>query len=560
MTIKSFVDTYSLPIGLGLVLSAAWTFIIGSLFMIVGGSLGQLSSVGILVISIGAAIWIASRNQADRRDKYIVAGAVMAVLLLSVLTSGLIIDTSIDGQSYHFHAVESLVSGWNPFYEEVPSLPHTPDMQPAIWVSHYPMGSWLVNAIEHAAGLPLENSKGVNLVLLAGSGFLAIGVLSRVGYGILASLLIGSIAAANPVTLVQLFTRMNDGLMASLIVSLVMLAVLAIHMKDRKVLLYTIPLMILTLNLKFSAVPIMVALCAYVCIAAWIVNGRDDALKTASYLVAAGVAGICIIGFSPYASNILNYGHPFYPLMGAEDTRDIMQGNTPEFLEGMNHLEAFLFSLFAETHSGFEQLPSLKLPFMVSPSEIRTSGGPDVRIAGFGPLFSAGVFLATPAGLAAAWIFRRRKLVTVPLIVAAALFFLAAIFPESWWARYVPYLWLVPLCVALASIGAPDRAFKMIGFVIVLILGLNASMVALTSVYLAGNRSVEAMDQIHQMRAEGVDYEIEFDLALSRSKLMRNAGLSIQIVDELTCTDCVSTQKIAAYGPDRTGGVICELP
>ena len=85
-------------------------------------------------------------------------------------------------------------------------------------------------------------------------------------------------------------------------------------------------------------------------------------------------------------------------------------------------------------------------------------------------------------------------------------------------------------------------------------------MVALTSVYLAGNRSVEAMDQIHQMRAEGVDYEIEFDLALSRSKLMRNAGLSIQIVDELTRTDCVSTQKIAAYGPDRTGGVICELP
>ena len=80
---------------------------------------------------------------------------------------------------------------------------------------------------------------------------------------------------------------------------------------------------------------------------------------------------------------------------------DIMQqsassgfSNTPAALRDMSPVERFFFSLFSETHSGFETGPHLKVPFTVSVSEIRTVGGVDVRLGGFGPFFSGAILLA----------------------------------------------------------------------------------------------------------------------------------------------------------------------
>jgi hypothetical protein len=195
----------------------------------------------------------------------------------------------------------------------------------------------------------------------------------------------------------------------------------------------------------------------------------------------------------------------------------------------------------------------------LSPSEIRAAGGPDVRIAGFGPLFSGAILVALGTGIAAAAINKRQRLLLGALIVAAALLGLALIFPQNWWARYVPYLWLVPVCVALAALASNDVRFKAAGLLLVGVLGANAGLVGLSSAYLSAKWSADASRQIAQLSNDNAVYEIQFDLALSRSELKREAGVRFNTVPELTRDACASTEEIAAFGPDRTGGVICRL-
>jgi hypothetical protein len=557
--IVKYPERYLTSLGLGLCLSTALTYCFASFLMILGGSLNQVSATGILLLSVGATIWTVSRNIESLRERVLIGTGVIAFLLLSALISGLILDVSIDGQNYHYQGVSLLAHGWNPFHETIPTLPDTPGMPASVWTAHYPIASWVVIATQHAAGLPLESSKGLGISLLLGSGFLTAGILRSAGFGFLVALAVGILAAANPVSTGQLFTRMNDGILASLFLAIIMLAVSAVYLRSRAALIYMLPLMILTLNLKFSAVPILVALCGFICVAAWFLQGPRKALVTAGYLAAAGTIGIFVIGFAPYGRNLFMFGHPFYPLMGTDGAYDIMTSNTPAFIEPLGHFGSFFRSLLSETHSGYGETPALKVPFTLSPSEIRAAGGPDVRIAGFGPLFSGAILVALGTGIAAAAINKRQRLLLGALIVAAALLGLALIFPQNWWARYVPYLWLVPVCVALAALASNDVRFKAAGLLLVGVLGANAGLVGLSSAYLSAKWSADASRQIAQLSNDNAVYEIQFDLALSRSELKREAGVRFNTVPELTRDACASTEEIAAFGPDRTGGVICRL-
>lgn len=550
-----------LATGLGLLLNVSLIYITACLYLALGGRIGSVSSVLILLVSLGGALWAARRFTETRTEQIHAIAAIVAIWVVSILVSGLVIDTSIDGQFYHFMAVEVLAHGWNPFYEPAPLLPDTEGIKPAIWVSHYPVASWIVVAVHDAAGLSVESAKGFAIAVFLGSGLLTIAVLRRIGLQLAPAFLIGALAAANPVMLSQLFTRMNDGILAEFLLCIIMLAVVAIQLRDRSAIICLVPLLIFALNLKFSAVPILVAVCGLICLATWLARGRRDAMVTAGILAATGIAGIFLIGFAPYAKNLIGFGHPFYPLMGPNETHDIMRGNTPPFIMEMNPVRAFFYSLFAETHSGFQSQPSLKFPFTLSVSEIRISSGPDVRIAGFGPLFSGAVMLAAGVSAALLYLHGRNRAVLACLGTAASLLVLAIVFPESWWARYVPFLWLVPVSVAAAPFLINGTRLRIAGIALAGALALNSGMVFAAMVYMNVDRHIEAMQQVEALRTSGAaKYEIDFDLALSRSRLLKRAGIDFRNVENISRDDCVTRQEVAAYGPDRQGGLICRLP
>lgn len=544
-------------IGLGVALCVSFAYFFPAIYLILGGSLGRISSLALIGLTIGVSVWASSHISGTKRWPVLIG--VLALLLFPAAVSGAIIDTTIDGQEYHFLAIQALANGWNPFYQAAPDFPLSDQMSAPIWVDHYPIASWVVMGLEKAAGVPFEQTKGFALSLMIASALIAASVLPRAGVSLVSGLAIGFLAAANPITVAQLFTRMNDGVLASCILIIVSLAVAAICQRKRGALMAILPILVFALNLKFSAVPIFVGICGFICVAAYLTGGQKRAALAAISLAATGIVGIFVIGFAPYTSNILHFGHPFYPIMGGDGVVDIMSRNTPPAIDSASSSLAFWTSLFSHTTQGFELAPSFKIPFTVSVAEIRAAGGPDTRIAGFGPLFSGALFLALVFGIACGFQERSDEKVRAALLVGAALLLLTLVFPENWWARYVPQFWLVPISVAVACFLAKGRWKRMGAYVLIGVMALNAALVLMSSSYQAIKRHQSAMQQVDYLAASGGTYEIDFDLALARSELLEDAGVKFSVVETVTRTDCQSLEEIAGYGPDRQGGTICEL-
>jgi hypothetical protein len=543
-------------VGAPLVFFPALTFIFSALWFAAGASLSAPAAWLILSLSALGALWL---------PQVLMPGgwrlAPLASILLGAmafLISWLLYDTSIDGQHYHFQAIYALAEGWNPLRGDTP--PQVIGDPITLWAIHYPRSGTVFSANLLAVGLPLTAVKPLNFLILFGAGALATGTLIRCGFSVLFAVFLAGTALASPVVLGQLFTTMNDGALGMLMLVFTASMVVWIRNQDRLAAAIAAAAIILALNLKFSAIPIFVILCAFACIAAWLANGRRDAIRLGAGLLAAAFAAIVVLGWSPYIQNFLDHGHVFHPLMGAQAV-DIMQGgeytNTPEVVKDLSPVERFFFSLFSQTHAGYETVAHLKIPFTLSAAELRMSGGVDVRLAGFGPFFSGAIILSA---ICAVLIFFRtgaRNPVTRGLLlISFAMLVSVVLMPQNWWARYVPQFWFVPLAIAAAAITTDRMSVRMFGAVIAAILLFNGALTGAVSLWLTANRSIEVSAQIDTMNSTQSAYCIDPEMIQSRIYAMREAGVDIRYTPRAELT-CPVPEEIAAYGPDRIGGAIC---
>lgn len=548
-------------VGTPLLLFPVLTFVVATVWLMAGGTITRPASWIILGISAVAALLL---MRAPGSDGWIFAPAVSLVLAaLSLLLSWAVYDTSLDGQHYHFQAIYALAEGWNPYRDT--SAPPALIEQATLWVIHYPRAAWVVSANLLSAGLPLATVKAVNFLVFFASGALALGVLLRFGFAWPVAGLLAGAALCNPIMLSQLFTGMNDGLFGLCILVFIISMVTWGFYRDTFALMVGLAAMTMALNLKFSAIPVFALLAAAVCIGTYLAHGRMTAMTSVAMLFAAGLIAVVLLGWSPYMQNVLQFGHVFYPLMGPR-ALDIMMSNTPDVLDGLSAAQRFLYSLFAETHAGYETAARLKPPFVLLPGELRAAGGVDVRIGGFGPLFSGIVVLAVAC--AAALVVRedrREPAVLTLLYIAAVLLLSVVLMPQNWWARYVPQLWLVPVCLAGAAICTSSRLLRIFGIAIGLIMLVNAGVVAGASTWLAGKRSTAVSMQLSELaRAQQIYCMALADYSYkqldgrpeSRLYLMREFGIKARYVPR-TALSCSAPQDIAAYGPDRFGGTIC---
>ena len=391
------------------------------------------------------------------------------------------------------------------------------------------------------------------------------GALFRAGYSWLFTLVLTSAAVLNPVVLAQVWTSMNDGVLALCILIFAVSMVTWVKQEDGRFLVAGVAAMMLALNLKFSAIPIFVILCGFACAGAYLMRGLPKAYTAAALLFVPAVAAIFLFGWSPYMQNFLEQGHIFHPIMGKEAI-DIMIGdgaaynNTPEVLKEMSAPERFFFSLFSETHAGYETLPRLKLPFTVSPEELRAAGGVDVRLAGFGPFFSGSLLLTLGAAIL---LYVRRAecgpAARVLLFVAGALLVSVILMPQNWWARYVPQFWFVPVCVAAAALTVDRRLVQYLGAALVAAALAGSLAAGGASAWLSANRSMDADAQIQRLAGTGQRYCVNPDMVESRIFLMQGAGIDA-VYTPVEAMACAAPESFDGYGPDRTGGLICACP
>lgn len=436
-------------------------------------------------------------------------------------------DLSTDGQLYHQQAVMLMAQGWNPLRHPASPL----DNWSTIWVDGYAKTHWVYAALWVDLGAGLQAGKSFTWVLALAAGLLAHALLTeRLAWSPRAAACMAALMVFNPVFATEWPTFLNDHTLAcTLLLALLSLAWAAwappAALARRQAAALLVLAFALLAAVKASGVAYAgVFLVLGAPLLAW-GCGLGRGLRVAAWAVAGIAAGVLVLGFNPYVTNTLRHGHPFYPLAG-EGKVDIISNNVPAGVAEQPRLVKLFGSLAARSSSviGGPVNPDTlapKLPGSISLAEVKlflTKN--DVRIAGFGPWFSLALTVAV-AGVAWAWARRRRPAWQQGLLVAPmVLLMLSALaFPEPWWARYIPQVWLVPLVAAVALItggrAEGDRAQRVLGWGIAAIAGLNVALVAL--LFIAGNapRQLDMRAQLQSLQALSQAQVLEVDVALA---------------------------------------------
>jgi hypothetical protein len=324
---------------------------------------------------------------------------------------------------------------------------------------------------------------------------------------------------------------------------------------------------ILCANAKFSGVVYLCFFCAagglYL-----LIHRRRMLLRYVAIHAAAFLLATCVFGFNPYVTNTVQRGHPFYPWFGTaahpsyamrgRDPNDMYE--TPKNLLGHNRFFRFYYSLFGRP--GAEPyFPSrnaqLMWPFDVSWRDFDIYYFPDVRVSGFGPLFSGAFLIALLLLLGVALvrpgISREFVVLFVGTIVASVLVGL-----HLWWARYGPQLWWLPIVAVAAGLAVPGwRAVRWSAWGLAAILFVNAVLIEARHFAWERQATLTMYDQMALLRQKG---EAEIDLQYFREPYAERLRAGGVVFKESRNLHCAKPMELMSVPHGYPGAVRACLP
>lgn len=476
----------------------------------------NLSLIWIQILSILLPV-VVYFFQKKNNDKKIVM-----ILLYFILCIGLpflfsnTYDLTQDGNGYHKLSIAYLKNGWNPIYQNQNDYVKENQLPSSrgngIWINHYPKSLETISAVMYDMTGSIESGKAVTTLVLISMGLLAFSYLS-IFLNKKQSFILSVVLALNPVILAQLFNYYVDGLMGMCFaMEVIILLSIFIHKKqDFKIWLYLTAICSLFVNLKFTGL-LYSGLIAAVFYFYWLFHYRKEKdwktifVRATGWFILVFVTAIFIVGSSSYIKNTVTAGNPLYPLFG-KDKEDIVTKMEPKSFNHKNSLEKFTISLFSKTenvlYGGGE--PQLKNPLHVYESELEAIQIPDVRIAGFGPLSACFFVLGIILLGIELWILYRidKKKIKYVVLPLACIILSSILVGESWWARYVPQLYMIPwmalILLCMISLQNKKRLWLLRGVGILLFL----FMIVNSSFYLdARRKDFDTFSQIQKDLAE----------------------------------------------------------
>lgn len=470
----------------------------------------SISYINILLSTLLTVLFVLFFYKNKSKKQIVIASVIaIGIFITSIYICSHTYDTTWDGNTYHKLAIGMMKDGWNPVYQtaesfikdDVTQLGIMDDSRNSIWIEHYPKASWIFSANVYSVTNDIEAAKIINVLIM----YIAFGLIMNYLYkktNIIFAFLISFLTCVNPISIVQAFSYYIDGLMG-LCIYIIIYALVALS--DKKIkneqdsewfekqnwLVLAITL-IICINLKFTGL----AYAAIFCImffGFWVFRAykagvlKERLIKYISYYVVVVLVAICVVGFSSYIKNILNKGNPLYPLMG-KDKIDIMTYNEPKSFIQRGAVDKFFTSLFGVSENvksnETDKDPTLKIPFVIKEGEIEEYYRPDLRISGFGVWFS-GIFIISLCGIIyflykfyKAKEYEKFSFVLVFLLISSIL----VVFVDgSWWARYVPYIYLFPILASFLFAEQDKKRYKIVATVICLLLIVNVGMITYTS-------------------------------------------------------------------------------
>ncbi len=460
---------------------------------------------------------------------------IIAAVALWAVACNFLFDWSYDGMYYHKQAIIALKEGWNPLWQsslEADEFASYLDM--ALWLDNYPKGVWIFSAAIYAITNHLETAKAANLLFLIPTFWIAYDVMRTV-YGLSQKkgLAFAILFVLNPVFICQVFTSYNDLAVGCCII---MTALLCMKIYAERASTYTYLLLFgvaaFSCTVKFTA-PVFVGillLATGICYA-WKTKLDWARLKRPVCVVlSAFLAGVLLLGFDPYVKHVLQGQHILYPVMG-EGAYDIMNTNPPATMDERGQLGKLFVSLFSKTNNDISQAPQPKIPGAVYADELPHLSNADIRIGGFGVLFSA-VLVLSLLLLVAATCYRTRMRAAIGIFLCVFTL-LALFFPESWWARYASYIYYIPVLILLHSMDVPPENAKWLTWFrrVIYVLFLANSALLIWAVLRTGIQTTAELNQkLEEVKATGSKVLVRVNDFPSHVKLFSEYGIDFEVV------------------------------
>ncbi|MBC7471783.1 MAG: hypothetical protein H7196_00755 [candidate division SR1 bacterium] len=508
-----------------------------------------------------------------RKTAVALLAIIPTVILILGLSYGVVVnhslyDTSFDGQSYQGEAVVSLINGWNPIHQ--PQSEYNNDYvnwsSNSRWLDSYPKASWYLSSAMYDLTGHYTDIKFFNLSILFGVFLCLYAALSSFkfaensGLNEALKLLLSFFITMNPVAVMQSTTLNLDGLLYSLlIITFTVLFFLYRSFKDKTLpqgLYFALLVMLIIITTNVKTAGLVYSLIFTLAFGIYILMTRVKKLVYyipvvfCSFILAIGV-----FGYNPYMTNALIQGNILYPTYGRNSYS--YKENTPSNYRNKSNIEVFIHSLFFATDDKFldgeGEAAVIKLPFVVSNSEIKSLTNSQLKKGGFGPLFSGTLVCILLAYLLAVGSQFKELTEHNPytsksqnpkiLYGAGIVFMLSVIFFLSFTltntsntVRYIPHLWFLLGIYLVYIFTTKYQVARMVGILAIVVGFVNIFIV---SYFYFSTQIIESIDinkNITNFVYSGDSYKVNFGYHTSTRQLFNEHQIPYKgQKEELNC-------------------------
>ncbi len=364
--------------------------------------------------------------------------------------------TNADAEAYHRPAAMLMAHGWNPVFEATSSALEKYWMSNAVfntWHTAYlPRGAWVFSAVMYRMTGFVESGDSLALILCAVQiGVLWTFVREIFGFSGILRCCAVLLLTFSPAVLGLMFGGSCDGAYNSLFI--VSLAALTMFVARKNVvwLLYPAVSFVLMVNIKYTgavASCIMILIFSIPLIQGYNQRRVDKTLILRWFsimVISMWLAGV--VGFSPYITNWVHHGGPFYPQHSFNKKIELVDKITQDFeyrnddAKKMGYLGRFCYAYISKTATYAYYRYTTGNPNF--DPVIRVSGG----VEGFGKAFKVSFVMSLILLLC----LKTNRIKWALLVIAISVLLQPTLY--CGYARYVPQFALFPFLVFLNVIA-----------------------------------------------------------------------------------------------------------
>lgn len=487
--------------------------------ILISTSLLFLCKISISIISLPLAFLLTGIiyfiiNRRGKKQVFNVILISLGIVIISTIISTYMFDRSSDGNTYHKDAVGVLKEGFNPVYES--SLDFIKERNDdskvlteySIWIDHYAKANWIIGANFYSLTNNVESGKAMNII----SMYIVFSFIFTYLVEVLnkrKAIIISLIAVINPITASQLFTYYNDQLVCLyLFLAVLFLTKLAKNINDKSTWIYYILTFIILANMKFNGLGyLLVFSFIFVCRYLYKAYKNKELLKIFRKLclifIPLFIVSLVIVGYPTYIKNTIDHNNPFFPLYDKNGEDIITEQQPKRFLE-MNNLEKLFFGTFSKANNLRENdKTELKVPFYISRSEITPSMSNDLRISGWGVLFSGLLIVSLIVLVKYYKHYKRENLIIYTLGITTLLLIIMS---ESWWARYTPHFYL--FIILSLYILLKYNKNKLVNIVYSSLIVINTLIPLLGNSYYTLKNSIDIIKDFNSLKNSSIELNV----------------------------------------------------